>query len=82
MEKFEDQLDEVRTHLDRSRNAAQRAKNWMDVGYPSRIERDQAIEELTQGLDQLVDIVAKLAREVAAQKIQNRRLDSRTSVIG
>lgn len=50
-------LAAARNGVNKSRGASQRAKTVLDHGYPHRIEREVAIEELRQSTEQLIDVV-------------------------
>jgi hypothetical protein len=57
------QLDEVYEHLRTSRVKAHEAKTFLDVGYPTRLMRDEALAELVDSVEKLTDIVERLSQE-------------------
>jgi hypothetical protein len=65
---IQERLDEVRKYVERSRVSAEEAKVFLDVGYPTRLKRDKAVEELQIGLEQLADVVEQLAEQLEKNK--------------
>jgi len=57
------QLAEVHEHLRTSRVKAHEAKTFLDVGYPTRLMRDEALAELVDSVEKLTDIVERLVGE-------------------
>lgn len=50
-------LTAARNGVTKSRGASQRSKTSLDNGYPHRRERENAIEELRQSVEQLIAVV-------------------------
>lgn len=56
-------LTAARNGVTKSRAATQRSKTFLDHGYPHRLERDNALEELRQSVEQLIEVVERLMGE-------------------
>lgn len=57
---FEDHLEASRQSMTRSREASDRAKDFMDAGYVKRQERDLAVEELRESVEHLTSALEKI----------------------
>lgn len=75
---FKEHLETSRRHIDRSRAASERAKDFMDAGYPKRRERDGAVEGLRDSVEHLVEALVLLEAKVTAleqkPRIMRRRI--------
>lgn len=58
---IEQTLAAARNGVNKSRGASQRAKTVLDSGYPHRIERENALEELRISVEQLIEVVEQLS---------------------
>lgn len=56
-------LTAARNGVTKSRGASLRAKTFMDAGYSNIRERDTAMEELRQSVEQLTDVIEYLVNE-------------------
>lgn len=56
-------LTAARNGVTKSRAASQRSKTFLDHGYPHRLERDNALEQLRQSVEQLIEVVERLRGE-------------------
>lgn len=56
-------LTAARNGVTKSRAASLRARTFLDAGYVNRRERDTALEELRQSVEQLIDVVEHLIEE-------------------
>lgn len=68
-----EQLNEVHEHIRSSRVMANEAKTFLDVGYPTRLKRDEALAELVESVEKLTDIVEQLVRKDDSLEMRIRR---------
>jgi 20S proteasome alpha/beta subunit len=59
----EEALASARDRVKNSRSASEHAKTLLDSGYHPRLDRDRAVEELRQSVEQLIDIVESFVKE-------------------